>query len=88
MHVIQDAIGDPALRVLDFGPGRSDYKLHFSNESYLERNLVLYAPTFRAQRARVVRTGLAAATNGARRVLDATGATQRVKTAWRRRLRA
>ena len=87
MHVIRDAIEDPALRVLDFGPGRSDYKRHFSNESYLERNLVLYASTFRAQRARLVRTAIAAATAGARRALDATGATQRVKTAWRRRLR-
>jgi len=88
MHVIRDAIADPALRVLDFGPGRSDYKLHFSNESYLERNLVLYASTFRAQRARMVRTTIAGAAYGARRVLDATGATQRIKTAWRRRLRA
>lgn len=86
MHVIQDAI-KYRFRVLDFGPGRSDYKRHFSNDSYLERNLVLYAPTFRAQRARVVRTGIAAATLGARRALDATGATQRVKTAWRRKLR-
>jgi hypothetical protein len=87
MHVIRDAIEDPALRVLDFGPGRSDYKRHFSNDSYLERNLVLYAPTFRAQRARVMRTGIAGVTSGIRRALDATGATQRVKTAWRRRLR-
>ena len=87
MHVIQDAIADPALRVLDFGPGRSDYKRHFSNDSYLERNLVIYAPTLRAQRARIIRTGVAAVTRGARRTLDATGATQRVKTAWRRRLR-
>jgi hypothetical protein len=87
MHLIRDAIEDPALRVLDFGPGRSDYKRHFSNDSYLERNLVLYAPTFRAQRARVMRTGIAGVTSGIRRALDATGATQRVKTAWRRRLR-
>jgi hypothetical protein len=87
MRVIEDAIGDPALRVLDFGPGRSDYKRHFSSEGYVERNLVLYAPTFRAQRARVVRTGVAAVTRGARRGLDAAGLTQRVKTAWRRRLR-
>jgi hypothetical protein len=49
---------------------------------------VLYASTFRAQRARVVRTIIAAAAYGVRRVLDATGATQRIKTAWRRRLRA
>jgi hypothetical protein len=88
MRVIEDAIADPRLRVLDFGPGRSDYKRHFSNESYLERNLVLYASTFRAQRVRVARTAAAAVTLGARRVLDATGGTQRVQTAWRRRLRA
>jgi CelD/BcsL family acetyltransferase involved in cellulose biosynthesis len=87
MHVIRTAIADPTLRVLDFGPGRSDYKRHFSNESYRERNLVLYAPTFRAQRARVVRTAIAATTLGTRRILDAAGVTQRVKTAWRRRLR-
>jgi hypothetical protein len=88
MRVIEDAIADPTLRVLDFGPGRSDYKRHFSNDGYEERNLLLFAPTFRARRARVVRTAIAGATYGARRVLDATGATQRVKTAWRRRLRA
>ena len=88
MRLIEDAVGDPELRVLDFGPGRSDYKRHFSNDSYLERNLVLYASTFRAQRARVARNGVAAATLGVRRVLDATGATQRVRSAWRRRLRA
>jgi hypothetical protein len=88
MRVIEDAIADPGLRVLDFGPGRSEYKRHFSSESYLERNLVLYAPGFRARRARLARNGAAAVTLGARRVLDATGGTQRVKTAWRRRLRA
>lgn len=88
MRVIEDAIADPGLRVLDFGPGRSDYKRHFSNGGYEERNLLLFAPTFRAQRARIVRTALAGGSYGARRVLDATGATQRVKTAWRKRLRA
>jgi hypothetical protein len=88
MRVIEDAIADAALRVLDFGPGRSDYKRHFSNDGYEERNLLLFAPTFRAQRVRLVRAAIAASTYGARRVLDATGATQRVKTAWRRRLRA
>jgi CelD/BcsL family acetyltransferase involved in cellulose biosynthesis len=88
MRVIEDAIGDPALQVLDFGPGRSDYKRHFSSESYLERNLVLYATTLRARRARAVRNAVAGTTLAARRALDATGSSQRVKTAWRRRLRA
>jgi CelD/BcsL family acetyltransferase involved in cellulose biosynthesis len=87
MRVIEDAIGDPVLEVLDFGPGRSDYKRHFSNDGYEERNLVLFAPSFRPRMINVVRTGLLGAGAGARRVLDATGGTARVKSAWRSRLR-
>jgi GNAT acetyltransferase-like protein len=87
MRVIEDSIADPALRVLDFGPGRSGYKRHFSNEEYEERNLVLFAPTLRAQRARIARTAIAGVTLAARRTLDAVGGTQRLKTTWRRRLR-
>jgi CelD/BcsL family acetyltransferase involved in cellulose biosynthesis len=88
MRVIEDAIADPALRVLDFGPGRSAYKQHFSNDGYEERNLLLFAPTFRAQRARAIRSGVDVVSAGARRALDASGGTERVKTAWRRRLRS
>lgn len=87
MRVIEDAIADPALRVLDFGPGRSEYKRHFSNDGYAERNLLLFAPSFRARRARAARTAVGAVRLAARTTLDATGGTQRVKTAWRRRLR-
>ena len=50
MRVIEDACADPALRVLDFGPGDAAYKQQFSNESVQERNLVVFAPTFRARR--------------------------------------
>jgi CelD/BcsL family acetyltransferase involved in cellulose biosynthesis len=88
MRVIEDAIADPALRVLDFGPGRSAYKQHFANDGYEERNLLLFAPTLRAQRARAIRAGVDMLAAGVRRALDATGGTQRVKTAWRRRLRS
>lgn len=88
MRVIEDAIADPALRVLDFGPGRSAYKRHFSNDGYEERNLLLFASTFRAQRARAIRAGVDVVARGARRALDATGGTQRLKTTWRRRLRS
>jgi CelD/BcsL family acetyltransferase involved in cellulose biosynthesis len=88
MRVIEDAIADPALRMLDFGPGRSPYKERFSNDGYEERNLLLFAPTFRAQRARVIRTGVDVVAAGARRTLDATGGTERLKATWRRRLRS
>jgi hypothetical protein len=87
MRVIEDAIDDPALRVLDFGPGRSDYKQRFSNDGYVEQNLLLFAPRLRPQVTRATSTAVRGASLGARRLLDRTGATQRIKTAWRRRLR-
>ena len=47
MRVIEDAIADPALHRLDFGPGDAAYKQQFSNESRQERNVVVFAPTLR-----------------------------------------
>jgi len=88
MRVIDEAIADPALRVLDFGPGRSAYKERFSNDGYEERNLLLFARRPRAQRARAIRAGIDVVAAGARRALDATGGTQRLRTTWRRRLRS
>ncbi|MES1246184.1 MAG: GNAT family N-acetyltransferase [Actinomycetota bacterium] len=87
MRVIEDAIADPALEVLDFGPGRSGYKQRFANDGYDERNLLLFAPRPRARLAHGLNDAVRVATTGARFVLDRTGATQRLKTAWRRRLR-
>jgi hypothetical protein len=87
MRVIEDAIADPRLRILDFGPGRSDYKQRFSNDGYEEQNLYLFAPRLRPQVARATSTAVRGAAVGTRRVLDHAGMTQRLKTAWRRRLR-
>ena len=87
MRVIEDACADPALRVLDFGPGRSAYKQHFSSEGYEERNILVFAPTWRGRRINVTRTAVLGVSAVARRAVDATGATERLKTAWRRRIR-
>jgi hypothetical protein len=87
LRVIEDACADPQLRVLDFGPGRSPYKQLFSSESYEERNLVVFAPTLRGRSINLVRSGILGLAWSARRVLDATQQTERLKTAWRRRLR-
>jgi len=88
MRVVEDACADPELDVLDFGPGRSDYKRHFSNDGYEERNIVVYAPALRPRSINVARTAILGVSAGARRALDATGSTARLKTAWRARLRA
>jgi hypothetical protein len=87
MRVVEDACGDPALRVLDFGPGDAVYKQQFSSESWEERNLVIFAPTFRARRINVIRTLILGPVWAVRRILDATSLTDRVKTIWRSRLR-
>lgn len=88
MRVIEDACADPALHVLDFGPGDAAYKQQFSNESWQERNLVIFAPTFRARRINLTRTLILAPVRVARRILDATRLTDRVRARWRKRLRA
>ena len=75
-------------RVLDFGPGDAAYKQQFSNESWQERNLVIFAPTFRARRINLTRTLILAPVRVARRILDATRLTDRVRARWRKRLRA
>jgi CelD/BcsL family acetyltransferase involved in cellulose biosynthesis len=91
MRVIEDAIADAALRVLDFGPGDATYKQQFSTESHEEQNVVVFAPTLRGRRLNATRTLVLAPAWGARKLLDETGLTDKVKARWRRgavRLRA
>ena len=80
MRVIEDACLDPALRVLDFGPGDAPYKQQFSSEGVLERNLVLFAPSLRARRINATRTAILGPARLARIVLDATGLTERIRS--------
>ena len=87
MRVIEDAIADPALEVVDFGPGDAAYKQQFSDESHLEREVVVFAPTWRGLRANAVRAPVLGAARLARRALDASRLTDRVRTGWRGRLR-
>ena len=87
MRVIEDACLHPTLRVLDFGPGDASYKQQFSSEGMLERNLVLFAPSFRARRINATRTAILGPARVARSVLDASGLTRRIRSGWRGRLR-
>lgn len=88
MRVIEDACADAGLDVLDFGPGRSDYKRHFSDGGFQERNLIVFAPTARARTANVLRTGVLGAALVTRTALDTVGGTHRLRSAWRTRLRS
>jgi len=84
MRLIEDAIADPELRVLDFGPGDAAYKQQFSSTSREEQNVVVFAPTFRGRRLNATRTLVLAPARGARKLLDETGLTDRVKARLRR----
>jgi CelD/BcsL family acetyltransferase involved in cellulose biosynthesis len=87
MHVIEDAIADPELRVLDFGPGDAPYKQQFSSEGRLERSVVVFGPSFRGRWINATRTAILGSGLLARRALDAFGMTERVRSGWRARLR-
>lgn len=87
MRVIADLCADSDVDLLDFGYGDAEYKRHFSDESWSEGDLLIFAPTIRARTINVVRTVVMGAATEARRILERVGMTDRVKTAWRRRIR-
>jgi CelD/BcsL family acetyltransferase involved in cellulose biosynthesis len=87
MRVIEHACAEPQLRVLDFGPGDDAYKRHFSDASTEERNFLIYAPTPRAIGINATRTAILGAQAVARRAVDRTRLTDRLRTEWRNRLR-
>jgi CelD/BcsL family acetyltransferase involved in cellulose biosynthesis len=88
MRVIDHLCEDPGVDVFDFGFGDAEYKRHFADESWSESDVLIFAPTIRAIRINVGRTSILGAATGARRVLAALGLADRLKTAWRRRLRS
>ena len=87
MRVIEDAIADPGLTVLDFGPGDAAYKQQFSSESFCEREVVVFAPTWHGLRANALRAPVLGTALVARHLLDAAQLTDRVRSTWRGRLR-
>src|SRR5262249_23713590 len=87
MKAIEDAIADPSIQILDFGPGDAAYKLQFSSESHLERDLVIFAPTARALRINATRNAVLLGAAAGRRALDASQLTDRIRSGWRERLR-
>ena len=85
--VIEDAIDDPAVSIVDFGQGEAAYKQQFGDASEMERDLIVFAPTLRAVRINLLRNVVLVFADGARRALDATQLTDRIRSGWRERLR-
>lgn len=86
--MVRDFCADGSVEAVDFGPGDAAYKRHFGNESWLERDFFVFAPTLRGAFLNAARTSIGAVDVGVKRLLERTGSTERVKRIWRRRLAA
>ena len=86
-RLIEDLCAESSIQVVDFGSGDAAYKHQFGSETWTEKDVLVFAPTFRAVGINAVRTALQAADLGAKRVLQSAGWGDRVKTLWRSRLR-
>jgi hypothetical protein len=86
-RLIDNLCEDPAIRVVDFGSGDAAYKHQFGSDTWSEKDVLVFAPTFRAVGINAVRTAVQTADLGARRVLQKVGSGDKVKTLWRSRLR-
>ena len=87
-RTIELAIADPQLRVVDFGQGDAAYKRQLASESWLEREVVVFAPTWRGLRANATRAPVLAGARLVRKALDEAALTDRVRSNWRRRARS
>jgi len=86
VRMIEQLCESADVQSLDWGHGDADYKKNFGDTRLEEAQVLLFAPTFRGVRVRLVRVGAAAATRLAKRVLAGSGRAQRLKRAWRDRL--
>ena len=88
MRVIEELCSDPHVDALDYGFGDADYKRHFSDESWEESDLTVFAPTIRGYTVNAGRTTVMGAAAQAKALLEHFGVAGRVKTRWRQRLRS
>ena len=85
--LIEEACADPEVNLLDHGFGDADYKRRLGDRSFLEEDVLVFAPTFKGMRANLTRSAVGGAAALARRTLRDSGAVARVKRRWRDRLR-
>jgi len=74
------------LQGIDFGLGDADYKKRFSNESFEEATVYLFAPRAKGLLLNALHTATSAADIGIKRVLSRTQLLMKVKRLWRDRL--
>lgn len=86
MKMIEDLCGDNDVDYVDYGFGEAEYKRHFGDESWLEEDVLVFAPTVRGVRVNLARAGLLTMADAFRRVSERTPFLRGVKRGWRIRL--
>jgi CelD/BcsL family acetyltransferase involved in cellulose biosynthesis len=86
MKMIEDLCVDGAVQAVDYGPGEAEYKRHFGSESWLEEDVLVFAPTLRGVRVNLARAAILSAANVAARAAERAPVLQGIKRRWRTRL--
>jgi len=87
VQIIRDACRDPGIRFIDFGFGDALYKRNYCNDKWMEVFPVVYAARPYCILLNVLRGTNAVVAGLAQRQLERLGIVQRVKKAWRTRIR-
>jgi len=78
---------DEAVTGIDFATGRAQYKEILSTREWQEISVYIFAPSFKGLALNAIRTVAGGIDKGLKRVLVQTGLLQKIKKAWRARLR-
>jgi hypothetical protein len=84
-RMLEELCGEKAADEVDFGFGDAQYKKDWCDHERLQASLFLFAPTVKGILLNSVRSSLLGASNGARTLLERTGALPKLKKAWRSR---
>lgn len=84
-RMVEELSRETGLAWIDFGFGDAEYKRHFGDESWLEEDVLVWAPRPRAIRLNATRTALLAADRCAKSLLRRGGLLVRARRVWRTR---
>ncbi|MGH3024501.1 MAG: GNAT family N-acetyltransferase [Gaiellaceae bacterium] len=84
-RMVEELSREEGLEWIDFGFGDAEYKQHFGDESWLEEDVLVWAPRPKAVRVSLTRTAVLAADRAARSILARRRLLTRARRLWRTR---
>lgn len=86
MKMIEDLCADDEVQAVDYGEGDAEYKRHFGSDSWLEEDVLVFAPTLRGVRVNLARAAILGAARAAERASSRVPQLRGAKRRWRARL--